>query len=115
MAVIEFVRNYDDLSTDQGFQFKFYCNKCGNGYQSTYVANKMNVAGGLLRAAGSIFGGALGGVSDAAYNMQRAIGGPQHDAALREAVEECKPLFVQCKRCGHWVCEAICWNGEKGL
>lgn len=115
MAVIEFVRNYDDLSSDQGFQFKFYCNHCGNGYQSTFVANKLNVAEGFLRAAGSIFGGALGGVSDAAYNIQRAVGGPQHDAALRAAVEECKPLFTQCHRCGQWVCGQVCWNAEKAL
>ena len=44
MAVIEFVQNYDDLSTDQGYQFKFHCNHCGNGYLSTYKANQLGVA-----------------------------------------------------------------------
>ena len=32
MGMIQFVNNYDDLSTDKGYQFKFYCVKCGNGY-----------------------------------------------------------------------------------
>jgi len=29
MALIQFVQNYQDLSTDRGFQFKFHCDKCG--------------------------------------------------------------------------------------
>lgn len=115
MSVIEFVQNYDDLSTDQGYQFKFHCNHCGNGYMSTYRANQLGVAGGLLRAAGGLFGGILGNAGNSAYELQRAIGGPAHDGALKEAVQEIKPLFLQCRRCGTWVCEKICWNGTKGL
>jgi hypothetical protein len=115
MAVIEFVENYDDLSTDQGFQFKFRCNRCGNGYMSSFVPNNLGVAGDLLRAAGGLFGGILGSAGNAAYNVQRAIGGPAHDNAIRQAVEEVKPLFNQCHRCGTWVCKEICWNPEKGL
>ena len=115
MAVIEFVQNYDDLSTDQGYQFKFHCNHCGNGYLSTYKANQLGVAGGLLRAAGGLFGGLLGNAGNSAYELQRAIGGPAHDGALNEAVQEIKPLFLQCHRCGTWVCGKICWNPDKGL
>ncbi len=115
MAVIEFVQNYDDLSTDQGYQFKFYCNHCGNGYMSSFVPNKLGMAGGLLRAAGGLFGGVLGNVGNSALDLQRTVGGPAHDNAIREAVQEIKPLFVQCRRCGEWVCDKICWNGDKGL
>ena len=32
MARIEFTDNYQDLSTAIGFQFKFLCESCGNGY-----------------------------------------------------------------------------------
>ncbi len=28
MALIQFTRNYNDLSTDAGFQFEFYCDHC---------------------------------------------------------------------------------------
>jgi hypothetical protein len=31
MALIQFTRNYQDLSTDQGYQFEFSCDRCGNG------------------------------------------------------------------------------------
>lgn len=115
MATIEFVQNYDDLSTDEGFQFRFYCDRCGNGFQSTFVRNKLGVAGGLLRAAGGMLGGLLGDAGNSAYEVQRAVGGPAHDKALREAVAEIMPLFVQCKRCGKWMCKGVCWNPERGL
>jgi DNA-directed RNA polymerase subunit M/transcription elongation factor TFIIS len=115
MAVIEFVQNYSDLSTDQGYQFKFHCDRCGNGYMSTYQANKLEAAESFLKAAGGLFGGVLGRVSDSAYDIQRAVGGPQHDRALQAAVQEIKPLFTQCRRCGTWVCHQVCWNDEKGL
>jgi hypothetical protein len=115
VATIEFVRNYDDLSTDQGFQFKFYCNHCGNGYMSTFVPNKVGMAADFLRAAGGIFGGALGNMGNSAYEVQRAVGGPAHDKALNDAVTEIRPLFDQCHRCGQWVCKQVCWNPERGL
>src|SRR5256885_3214557 len=34
MVAIRFTGNYEDLSTDRGYQFKFYCEKCQNGYMS---------------------------------------------------------------------------------
>jgi len=115
MARIEFTDNVEDLSTETGFQFKFFCEGCGNGYMSSWKANKLGVAGSLLRGAGSLFGGMLGRASQSAYDVQDAIGGPAHDAAMTEAVNEIRPLFVQCKRCGNWVCREICWNAERSL
>ena len=29
MALIKFTRNYNDKSTDTGFQFEFYSDRCG--------------------------------------------------------------------------------------
>lgn len=43
------------------------------------------------------------------------VAGPQHDSALRAAVDEIRPLFKQCSRCGNWVCEPVCWNTKAGL
>jgi hypothetical protein len=31
MGKVDFTGNYDDLSTDRGYRFKFYCEKCGKG------------------------------------------------------------------------------------
>jgi hypothetical protein len=107
---IPFTDNYQDLSTDQGFQFKFNCERCGNGYMSSFQRNLTGTAGDVIRAASGLFGGILGRAADSAYDIQRIVGGPAHDAALRKAVEEMSPMFHQCQRCGQWVCQNVCWN-----
>ncbi|WP_400190493.1 zinc ribbon domain-containing protein [Hymenobacter sp. B81] len=113
--LIQFVANHDDLSTDKGFQFKFYCDKCRNGHMSRFQPNAVGIAGELMRAAGSLFGGYFSSAGNAAYHVQRAIGGKAHDEAMEKAVLEGKQHFKQCTRCGHWVCPDVCWNHKAGL
>jgi NADH pyrophosphatase NudC (nudix superfamily) len=112
--MIQFVSNYDDLSTDRGYQFKFHCDKCGNGFMSRFQPSVTGTAGSLLRAAGSLFGGWASSAGDSAYEVQRAVGGKAHDQALQKAVEEGKEHFHQCSRCGRWVCPEVCWNASAG-
>ena len=115
MVAIPFTGNYEDLSTDRGYQFKFYCEKCRNGYMSSFKTSKVGTAASALRVAGNLFGGFLSNVGSSTYEIQRAVGGTAHDAALKEAVKEIAPTFKQCTRCGNWVCEPICWNRKAGL
>ncbi|HCF60230.1 MAG TPA: hypothetical protein DFS52_19810 [Myxococcales bacterium] len=113
--IIRFVNNYEDLSTDRGYQFKFNCDHCGNGYMSSFQPSMLGMASGLLNAASSIFGGILGRASDSAYHVQQAVGGKAHDEALKKAVEEIKHKFKQCTKCGKWVCPDVCWNERRNL
>jgi hypothetical protein len=32
VAAIEFTNNHQDLSTDEGFQLKLFCERCGDGF-----------------------------------------------------------------------------------
>ncbi len=112
---IEFVQNYSDLSTDKGYQFKFFCDKCGNGYMSSFRASAIGIASSAAQVAGSLFGGVFGRIGSSSYEVQRAVGGPAHDKALEAAVTEMKPKFKQCSRCGKWVCGEVCWNHEQNL
>ena len=112
MALIQFVQNYQDLSTDRGFQFKFHCDKCGNGYMTRFQTSTFGVAEAALGIAGGLFGGIFNQVRNAEYEVQRAIGGKAHDGALEEAVKEGKTYFNQCGRCGRWVCPEVCWNPD---
>ena len=73
MALIQFTANFDDLSTDRGFQFRFRCDKCHNGYQSTFQPFTAGIVSDVLRSAGNIFGGVLGSAGHGAYEIQRAI------------------------------------------
>lgn len=115
MPNIPFTNNYTDLSSQRGFQFKFFCEKCGNGYMSTFRANRLGVAAAAADAAGSLLGGLFGRAAQTAQSLQSMAAGPQHDAALDAAVKEISPLFKQCTRCGKWVCEPVCWNKKVGL
>jgi len=36
MPLIQFTHNHSDHSTDRGFQFEFFCDKCGNGYTTRF-------------------------------------------------------------------------------
>ncbi len=115
MANIPFTSNYTDLSSSRGFQFKFHCQKCGNGYESTFKTNTLGAVAGAANAAASLLGGIFGRAAAGAQELESMVAGPQHDAALRDAVEEIRPLFKQCTRCGQWVCEPVCWNKKAGL
>jgi hypothetical protein len=114
MALIQFVRNYDDLSTDRGFQFRFHCDKCGNGYMTQFQTSSIGVAESILNVASNFLSG-WGRAGTAAHEVERLVGGRLHDAALAQAVEECRPNFRQCTRCGTWVCHQVCWNPDANL
>ncbi|HET6439101.1 MAG TPA: zinc ribbon domain-containing protein [Anaeromyxobacter sp.] len=115
MAMIQFTKNYTDRSNDQGFQFEFFCDKCGNGFMSRFIPSTMGVAAGILRAAGSLFGGALGRAGWAGDQVKDVFRGKAWDDAFAQAVEEGKRKFKQCTRCGKWVCPEVCWNEKRTL
>lgn len=115
MPLIQFTRNHHDHSTDKGYQFEFFCDRCGNGYMSEFKPSAVGMASSALRAASNIFGGFMGGVGSSTYEIERAAQGPGHDKAFRECIEEAKPNFRQCPRCSHWVCDATCWNAKRML
>jgi hypothetical protein len=118
-GMIFFTDNYQDRSTNDGYQFEFFCRRCGNGYSSSFQHSVTGFGGRLLRLGGDLVGGAVGEKAsqlgwDAEW-MRDGARGSTRDKALAHAVEEMKPYFHQCHRCGQWVCEQVCWNGERGL
>lgn len=115
MTTIQFTDNYTDLSSSRGYQFRFFCQKCGNGYMSTFRTNTLGAAASAASAVSSLLGGIFGRAAQGAGQLQSLVAGPQHDSALKAAVEEIRPLFKQCSRCGNWVCEPVCWNKKAGL
>jgi double zinc ribbon protein len=115
MALIQFTKNHTDHSTDKGYQFEFFCDRCGNGFMTGFKASMTGIATGALRAAGSFFGGILSSASSSTYEIERAVRGPGHDKAFQEAVEEAKPNFRQCPKCARWACLTMCWNQKRGL
>jgi len=115
MGLIQFTRNHSDHSTDRGFQFEFFCDKCGNGYMTHFQQAPGGLITDALDVASGIFGGLLGSAADAAQRVRSAGWQQARDGAFNAAVQEAKPHFRQCKRCGQWVCIEVCWNDERGL
>jgi hypothetical protein len=116
MSSIAFTQNYRDHSNDTGYQFEFFCDKCGNGHRSEFKASVLGVGAKIARGLGSLFGGSsLWNAGNAADHMKDGLRGGAWDGAFKNAIEEIKPKFHQCTRCGKWVCPEVCWNEQKQL
>lgn len=112
---IEFVRNYSDLSTNKGFQFEFYCDRCGSGFRTRFKPSVTGTMTSVLDAAGSLLGGFFNSAADVGERVRSVTWEKAHDEAFEEACQEIKPDFIQCPRCSNWVCRKGCWNNNKGL
>ncbi len=112
---IEFTRNYSDLSTDKGFQFEFYCDRCGTGFRTSFKASTIGTVSSALGTAGGLIGGIFGKAAEISEQVKSVNWEKAHDAAFLKAMEELKPDFIQCPRCSSWVCRKSCWNENKGL
>jgi Double zinc ribbon len=118
-GMVFFTDNYQDRSSNDGYQFEFYCGHCGNGYTSPFQHSVTGFGGRLLRLGGDMVGGQIGDRAaqlgwDAEF-MRDTNRGSTRDKALAKAVEQMKPYFKQCHNCGKWVCDQICWNAGRGL
>jgi ribosomal protein L32 len=108
-----FTSNYQDLSTNQGYQFEFRCDVCGSGYRSEWQKNILGTGASILGGASSIIGG-LWGARNAADAAQNITDRDARDKALQKASNEIMPLFHRCVRCNNWVDET-CFNAQRGL
>lgn len=114
MSITQFVRQYSDLSTDSGFQFEFFCDRCSTGYQTDFVATNVSLLSDVMDAAGGLFGGIVGSIADVGERARSTAWEKAHDEAFQKAVQELKSHFKRCKACASWVDEA-CWESLKQL
>lgn len=129
MALQPFTRNYEDNSTEAGFQFTFYCDICHDGYKTKFIEAQTYKKAGLFRnvARGVSIGASLLGRHNLGYNLERGSDilserfegmSPEwqreHDAAFQIAQNEAKDHFFRCQKCRQWVCESD-WNEQEGL
>ncbi|MGI5892110.1 MAG: zinc ribbon domain-containing protein [Bacillota bacterium] len=126
-----FTRNYEDNSTEAGFQFTFYCDICNDGFKSSFVESETFKRGrglrGLTRGI-SVLGGIVGGAArNIGYSLER--GGDilserfdgmspewhkEHEKAFEHAQNEAQRHFHRCHGCHQYVCDA-CYNEDEGF
>jgi hypothetical protein len=118
MEEVRFGDNYRDLCVESGvnagFQFEFFCERCGDSWRTQFVPYRSGQASGWLGKVGSMVGGILGGAGEALEGLAESGWGKARDAAFRSALEQAKIHFHRCARCFQYVCDR-CWNREKGL
>src|SRR6476620_8651047 len=117
-ALIPFTSNYTDVSTYEGYQFEFHCQRCGNGYRSAFRHSVTGFGGRLAALGGGILGGEIGSrvqeVGLLAQWDRSSTRGSTNDKRLLEASEDVAGHFVQCRGCAEWVCRDVCWDGQAG-
>jgi hypothetical protein len=128
MPLQPFTRNYEDNSSEAGFQFTFFCDICNDGYKTQFIESKTYKKAGLFRGFGKavsvgtgLFGSGAGSSIESGTDVlsQRYQGmTPQwhkeHEGAFEIAQNEAKEHFFRCPRCKKYVCEND-WNEQDGL
>lgn len=126
---ISFTRNYEDNSTDAGYQFTFYCDLCKEGYKSRFIESSSYKKRGILRGLGGIASaaGQMAGKYNVGYGIDRSTDvlserfqgqtpewQKEHEKAFEAAQNEVRGRFHRCPKCRQWVCDND-WNEQEGL
>lgn len=129
MTMHSFTSNYEDNSTEAGFQFTFYCDLCHEGYKSKFIPSSTYKKGKLLRGLGGLIGAATnltgqyglgGGLERGADVLSERHEGmtpewhKEYEKAFKLAQNEAKGHFIRCPKCRRYVCEND-WNEQAGL
>jgi len=128
MPLQPFTRNYEDNSTEAGFQFTFFCDICNDGYKTNFIQSKTYKKKGFWKGLGAAvsIGSELAGRSTG-YTLERGTDAishrfegmtpewhKEHEQAFELAQNEAKGHFYRCPRCHKYVCEND-WNEQEGL
>jgi len=126
-----FTRNYEDNSTEAGFQFTFYCDNCRDGYKSSFIQSETYKKGKGMRGiaqGASILGNLIGGrassigwtvgrggdVLSERFTGQSPEWQKEHQKAFEWVQNEARQHFHRCHSCQKYVCDA-CLNEDEGL
>lgn len=113
MSEMQFSDNVHDMSTDAGFQFEFYCERCHDSWRSPFERSASGTMESMLGAADGFFGGIFGSARNALGQVRGAGWSSARDGAMRNAVAKAKDHFHRCPRCSNHFCDN-CWNADEG-
>lgn len=129
MTMQAFTDNFEDNSTEAGFQFTFYCDLCREGYKTHFIESSTFKKGSFFKGIGRAIslGASILGSSNVGYHAERGADilserfhgmspewQKEHDHSFELAQNEAKEHFIRCPRCKKWVCEND-WNEQEGL
>ncbi|MCL2782133.1 MAG: zinc ribbon domain-containing protein [Actinomycetia bacterium] len=127
-----FTRNYEDNSTEAGFQFTFYCDVCHDGFKTSFLESATykkrrgsQLFGQGISLAGSLLssgrGREMGYAAERGSNIlsQRFEGRSpewqkEHEQAFEHSQNEAQQHFHRCPSCTKYVCDQ-CFNEDEGM
>lgn len=115
-TLVQYTDNFQDIGTEQSFQWEFYCERCGKSYQSTAKSSKVGAVGSkAAEGLGSMFGGRFSKVASQGSSMlENTAGAKEKEKAFPAAVTEVQANFQLCNRCSQWVCRDD-WSEDLGV
>ena len=138
MPLQSFTRKFDNHSTEEGFQFTFYCDISNDPYKTKFIASQAGKKAGWSKLVGKglDFGASvaerlpLGQKQDVEKvgekgkdltdEIAKKFGSMspgwhrEHDAGFEVAQKEAEEHFRRCPICKRWACD-YCWNDPKGM
>ncbi len=113
MSEIRLSDNHRDLSTNSGFQFEFFCERCGETWRSPFDRYAAGTFEGLVGAADGLLGGIFGSARNALNALSTAGYATAKDGGLARACVAARDHFHRCPRCSNNFCND-CWNADEG-
>jgi len=129
MEIKPFTDNFADNSTETGFQFTFFCDKCKEGFKTEFIQSKNYKKKKFFQNLGKIAGavGQIAGNYNIGYGIERGADAiserfqgmspewhKEHEIAFEGAQNEAKGHFHRCPKCKDWACDDD-WNEQEGL
>jgi len=107
-----FLKKMKDLSVDKGFQFEFYCERCGKEQKSDFISERGQFVASAL---GIHFGEDILPTSTGeTIKKGTKEWEEQHGESLKRATRWALSLFHECPQCKLYV-GPECWNDSKNL
>ena len=79
--LLEHPQNVDDVSGGRGFQWRFHCDLCNSGYDTSFISSKSGACSrrlhfltGALSTLGGMTGELTGNASGGLYGSSQAVG-----------------------------------------
>lgn len=103
-------RKYIDLSTEQGFQFKFLCETCDWTFSTEFQPYKWYKLSEKVEKTNFITKHLIPKGEELSEQARLKVWQDAHDKDFVESVKEIETQLIKCPNCFKWVCRQNCWK-----
>ena len=104
-----FTRNYEDNSTEAGFQFTFYCDLCQDGHKSSFIESETYKKEMCIRDSSCFYLTFFCEACGRGYSPPPLVCNTPNEA-LHLGEQDARLHFNRCRSCHRWVCDAVSYT-----